>query len=113
MEFYAFHGCLPQERQDGNRFLVDLELETGMDAARQSDSLDDTVDYAKVYEVVRQEMEIPSNLLEHVSARILERALAGFPQIQRAKVTVCKLNPPVMGKLQNVAVSQQKVQKKC
>ncbi|MDR0815000.1 MAG: dihydroneopterin aldolase [Bacteroidales bacterium] len=111
MEFYAFHGCLPQERQDGNRFLVDLEMETGMDTAGQSDNIDDTVNYANVYEVVRQEMEKPSNLLEHVSTRILERVLADFPQIQRAEVTVSKLNPPVMGKMQSVSVSRQKVQK--
>jgi dihydroneopterin aldolase len=111
MEFYAFHGCLPQERQEGNRFLVDLELEMVMDAAGQSDSLDDTVNYANIYEVVRQEMEIPSNLLEHVSTGILERVLADFPQIQRATVKVSKLNPPMMGKMHSVAVSRQNVQK--
>ncbi|MDR2847994.1 MAG: dihydroneopterin aldolase [Bacteroidales bacterium] len=110
MEFHAFHGCLPQERQAGNRFVVDVEIETSMDAAGQSDNIDDTVNYANVYEFIRQEMEIPSNLLEHLSTRILERIFVGFPQIQRAEVKLSKCNPPMMGKMQSVSVSRHKVQ---
>jgi dihydroneopterin aldolase len=56
-------------------------------------------------------MEIPSNLLEHLSTRILERIFTGFPQIQRVEVKVSKCNPPMMGKMQSVSVSRQKVQK--
>ncbi|MDR1672565.1 MAG: dihydroneopterin aldolase [Bacteroidales bacterium] len=109
MEFHAYHGCLPEEKKHGNRFVVDVEIDTDMEAASRNDSLNNALDYAKVYDTVKQEMEIRSDLLEHVSGRILERIFAAFPQTCRAEVKVSKLNPPCMGKMKKVTVSQQKI----
>ena len=56
MEFHAFHGCLPQEREEGNTFIVDFYAEACLDTAMQSDSLGDTVDYGEVYDVIAEQV---------------------------------------------------------
>jgi len=108
MEFYAYHGCYPEEKRAGNHFVVDIVMDFRMKSASESDDLRDTVDYAKVYGLVKREMAIPSNLLEHVSARILEKIIDDFPQIERIEVSVTKLNPPVDGQMKSVCVSQKR-----
>ena len=108
MEFYAYHGCYREEQLTGNHFLVDITMDTDMEAASKSDDLLDTLNYAEVYELVKQEMAVRSCLLEHVSARILDRLFERFPQLERAEICVSKLNPPVGGKIQSVSVIQQK-----
>ena len=106
MEFYAYHGCYREEQLTGNHFVVDITLETDMDKASKSDNLCDALDYADVYELVKQEMSVRSFLLEHVSRRILDRLFEHFPQLKRAEVCVEKLNPPVDGTMRSVAVCQ-------
>ena len=97
MEFHAFHGCLEQERRDGNTFVVDfLGKMTGKKAAK-SDDLKDTADYSKIYEIVAAEMAKPSNLLENVAGRIVDAIVnAGFG-FWYVQVRVSKKNPPVGG----------------
>ena len=107
MEFYAYHGCLPEEQVIGNHFTVDITMDIDMEQASASDDLNDTLNYAEVYSMVKQQMAIRSHLLEHVSARILGRLFECFPQLNRAEVCVTKLNPPVGGQTKSVSVSQQ------
>ncbi len=96
MEFYAYHGVLPQEKTVGGRYVVDMALEVVPDeAALLQDDLAGTVNYAEVYALVRREMEVPSELLEHVAARILKAVLKKFASVKRATVEVCKVNPPM------------------
>jgi len=104
MEFFAFHGCLPDERSDGNRFCVNLEYEYDMSKAAESDDVGDAVDYSSVYSVVSAQMQIPSNLLENVAWRILEALKKEFPMIVSATVSVCKYNPPVGGNVEKSTV---------
>lgn len=96
MEFHAYHGCLEKERTEGNLFKVDLKMEAFLKKAAKSDSLSDTVDYGEIYRTVREQMEIPSNLLEHVAWRITE-AVAGKFDAVALVVKVSKHNPPVDG----------------
>ncbi len=97
MKFWAFHGCLETERKKGNLFLVDFKGETDITKASQSDNLEDTVNYAGIYDIVKAEMEIPSDLLEHVAGRIQRAIAAEFPEFERFSVRVSKHNPPVEG----------------
>ena len=97
MEFHAFHGCLPEERRDGNLFVVDFSCSYDMAAAMESDSLADTLDYAEVYGIVAKEMAEPSNLLEHVAGRIVKAVSEAHPEIPEFTVSVAKKNPPVPG----------------
>lgn len=100
MEFRANHGCLKRERIVGNDFLVDFIGKVDMTAASESDNLDDAVNYALIYDVIAEEMAVPSNLLEHVAGRIVRRIQAEFPQLISFSVRVSKKRPPVDGIVQ-------------
>ena len=104
MKFYAYHGVLEQERRVGNTFVVDLTLTATLEKAVQSDQLEDTINYAEVYELTKQEMNIPSQLLEHVAGRICRALRHHFPQIEQIEIRVSKLNPPFGGDVHSASV---------
>lgn len=104
MEFYSFHGHFKEERIVGNKFLVDLTIETDMKNPAESDNLKDAVNYQRVYEIVRQQMELKSHLLEHIAGRILDAIYAEMKGINKVTVKVSKLNPPMGGKIGSVSV---------
>ena len=100
MRFWAFHGCLESERRNGNLFLVDFRGELDMRKAAGSDNLEDTVNYGLVYDLVKEEMSVPSDLLENVTGRIVRRIAERFPEFVRFSVRVSKRRPPVGGPVQ-------------
>jgi len=100
MRFWAFHGCLESERSKGNLFLVDFRGELDMRKAAGSDKLEDTVNYGLVYDLVKEEMSMPSDLLENVAGRIVRRIAEKFPEFVRFSVRVSKRRPPVEGPVQ-------------
>ncbi len=104
MEFYAFHGHYKEEQIVGNKFLVDLTLETDMQVPMTSDNLKDAVNYQKAYEIVKLQMEKKSHLLEHIAGRIIDALYAEMEGIKKATVKVSKMNPPVGGKINSVSV---------
>jgi dihydroneopterin aldolase len=104
MKFYAFHGISTQEKNVGNTFMVDISYACPSLEASLSDNIKDTVSYADVYNVVKTEMERPSQLLEHVAARISTALKSNFPQFTYLKIRVSKLNPPLGGEVQSAAV---------
>ena len=104
MKFYAYHGVLEEERRGGNTFVVDLTLTAPLEKAVQSDQLEDTINYAEVYELTKQEMNIPSQLLEHVAGRICRALRHHFPQIEQIEIRVSKLNPPFGGDVHSASV---------
>ena len=104
MEFFAYHGCFKEEQVIGTKFSIDLFLKVDTSLAEQSDSLKDTVNYQAVYQLVKKEMANKSNLLEHVSRRVLECIKKAFPQIESARIKIRKLNPPLGGKMDFVSL---------
>lgn len=105
MEFYAFHGHFEVEKVAGNRFLVNLKIEADLSKAGETDRLGDTLDYQKAYLAVKEEMSVPSDLLEHVCQRIINRIRVEFPEVQKVVVKVSKMNPPMGGQIEKVSVS--------
>lgn len=105
MVFYAYHGCFKEEQMVGNRFLVNISLQTEVSLPMQSDRIQDALNYVKVYDAVKEEMMITSHLLEHITGRIIERLMNDFPAILHARVKVSKMNPPMGGQMQNVSVT--------
>ncbi|MDR0995892.1 MAG: dihydroneopterin aldolase [Tannerella sp.] len=97
MRFFARHGVLPQERAVGNHYRVSLKWELPVDALLASDDPADAVDYAEVYALVKEQMDIPSRLIEHVAGRILAALRGRFPQIVAAEVSLSKQSPPIPG----------------
>ena len=105
MVFYGHHGCYAEETEKGQRFVVDLVLVLDTEKAAASDSLADTVDYARVFEACRAVVEgKPVKLLESVCERILEAVLDQFEPVLRAEVRVMKPAAPMPGVLDYVAV---------
>lgn len=97
MEFHAYHGCLDFEKTEGNSFVVDFTGTLDMSAAIKSDKLEDTLDYSELYEIIKTEMSIHSDLLEHVAGRLVTAIAAAFPQLYSFSVSVAKKQPPVSG----------------
>jgi dihydroneopterin aldolase len=95
MKFYAFHGVLPQENQVGAYFYIDLKLKTNFIHASETDNLDGTISYADVHTIVKEEMAIPSQLLEHVCHRIAQSLFHHFPSIESMDICLNKENPPM------------------
>ncbi|MDR0422481.1 MAG: dihydroneopterin aldolase [Proteiniphilum sp.] len=105
MYFHARHGILPHERETGNDFEVSLTLTADLTAACQSDKLEDTINYADTYNLVKEEMETPSGLIEHVACRILRKIKTHHPQLTAVKVKVAKLHPPTDGRMERAEVT--------
>ncbi len=94
LRFHAFHGVIPQERLTGNDYSVSLRIGYPVREACLSDEVDDTLNYASVYDIVSQEMNVPSKLLERVAFRIADRLFRKFNLITTLDVKLNKLNPP-------------------
>ena len=103
MAFYGYHGDLAAERELGGRYRVSLTI--GMDLAPpgRSDTLEDTVDYIHVYQLVQEVIEgAPRRLLESIAETIAGRVLA-LPRVEEVTVRVAK-TPPVPGSFGEFAV---------
>jgi dihydroneopterin aldolase len=100
MRFHAYHGVYAQEKKTGNEFRVDLKLEVDVSKACLSDSLEDTVNYSAVYDIVKHEIEIPSKLIEHVAYQIVAQIKNHFPEIETVEICLAKMAPPVNGEME-------------
>ena len=104
---FSYHGCLVEESKIGSDYVVDLEIKTDLRKSSASDELADTVDYVLLNKIVMEEMAIRSNLLEHVTKRIIDRVLAEIEMISKVKVGVSKLNPPIGGDVEAVTIEME------
>ncbi len=95
LRLYAFHGVGAQERVIGNDFEVSVDV--AIPTPPSAGSIDDTISYAYITEVVKQEMAIPADLLEQVAARIRSRLCDAFPAILGGRISISKLTPPIPG----------------
>ena len=106
---YAHHGCLSQETSIGSDYRVDITVSANLKKASESDLLADTVDYVQINQIVKEEMQIPSKLLEHVAQRIINRIFKEMTLVNKTKVAVSKINPPIGGDVEMVtAIMSQK-----
>lgn len=108
LEFHAFHGLYPHERESGNWFEVDITVETDFEKAAQNDDLDGTVNYVTLFQIVKDEMDRPSKLLETVAGKIVNDVLAALPAVLRVDIKISKLNPPIGGKCRKSSVTLSK-----
>lgn len=104
IRLYAYHGCLEEEALIGSEYRVDIEIQANLDVAKTSDALEDTVDYVHINSIVKEEMQIRSKLLEHVAQRIIRRVFSELSTVSEINVSVSKLNPPIGGDVESVAI---------
>lgn len=94
VRFRAYHGVQPEERQKGNDFVVNMRASYEPNAGTIT-SLDDTIDYAELFDIINITMQKPVDLLETLAQNIAHSAHQKFPQLKEITVSVEKLNPPI------------------
>jgi 7,8-dihydroneopterin aldolase/epimerase/oxygenase len=102
---WANHGVQPAEREQGQPFVIHVDLQLDLAPAAASDDLADTVDYgtlsARVRDVVRGG---PYDLIETVAGRVLDLCM-GDPRVRAAEVTVEKPHAPLPAPADGVSVT--------
>ena len=91
---FAHHGHLPEEAVLGGHFIVNVLVEADTTEVEKTDDLNDTVDYVKIIEIVKQQMAIRSNMIEHPAKRIVD-AILPLNKVQKVTVEVEKIQPPI------------------
>ncbi|MCU0420495.1 MAG: dihydroneopterin aldolase [Cyclobacteriaceae bacterium] len=104
LEFHAYHGVYPHERSSGNKFEVDLAVQTEIQETAFADDLSGTLNYEDLYALVKAEMEKPSKLLERVAHAIAASVLRASSQALAAEVKISKFNPPIGGVCKKASV---------
>jgi 7,8-dihydroneopterin aldolase/epimerase/oxygenase len=103
MQFFAYHGDVPAERELGSRVDVDVELQVDASAAAASDDLGDALDYVRCYSLIKEVVEGNQyHLLEAIAENIATRLLSE-PKAHGVRVRVAK-EPPLPGVIRRVAV---------
>lgn len=101
----GFHGVLPEERRDGQDFLVDAVLTVDARAAAASDDLALTVDYGVLAEQLAAVVEGEAvDLIETLASRLADVCLAP-PGVSAVEVTVHKPSAPIRRAFADVAVT--------
>lgn len=109
---FAYHGCLTEETKIGSDYRVDLEVEANLQKSAKTDKLTDTVDYVFLNRIIKDEMAIPSQLLETVAKRILNRIFKEDKMVKKVTVWVSKINPPIGGDVEKVTIKMSDKRKK-
>ncbi|HRG08454.1 MAG TPA: dihydroneopterin aldolase [Cyclobacteriaceae bacterium] len=108
LEFHAYHGVYPHERSSGNKFEVDVVVQTEFSDSAFQDDLRGTINYEDLYAIVKDEMAKPSKLLETVVYAIASRTLEAFFEAQTVEVQISKFNPPIGGVCKKATVTVSK-----
>lgn len=108
IKIFAYHGCLDEEGKIGSDYRVDLTVKGDLSHSAKTDALADTIDYVHLNKIVKEEMAVRSKLLETVAERIINRTLKELLLVQKVKVSVSKINPPIGGNVAMVTVTRSK-----
>ena len=111
MEFHAYHGVMEHETALGNTFLITVVMDIDTEKAAFTDHIEDTVNYKLIYQAIKKQMEIPSQLIEHAAKRILDKLMNKFPRILQLELYFSKLNPPLEGKVERVTIVMEQSRK--
>ena len=93
-----------EESVIGRNYSVSVTVDVDLSKPASSDDLKDTVDYVHINHIVKEEMDIRSQLLEHVAKRIIDRIFNEMPSVTKAEIAVSKLNPPIGGDVEAVTI---------
>ncbi len=105
LKLFCYHGVNPEEKEDGQNFVFDIEASVDLTAPCQSDNVDDTVSYAKIIKTVRRVAQSEKNdLLERVAQRVADALFEEFSKIQALKILLKKPEAPIKADFSYVAV---------
>ncbi len=104
LEFFAYHGAMPEEETLGQKFLIDVDLFKDLRQAGESDQVEDTINYAEVYQGIRSVViEERYHLIEKLAERIADKVIREFP-CEAIRVEVHKPQAPIPGIFKDVSV---------
>jgi dihydroneopterin aldolase len=101
---FAYHGHLPEEAVLGGHFIVNVWVNADTSKVEQTDDLNDTVDYVKIIEVVKEQMVLRANMIEVPAKRIVNTILT-LNKVQKVKVEVEKIQPPIDATFDKISVT--------
>lgn len=108
IRLFSYHGCLEEESRIGSDYEVNLTVWVPLTQAAHTDRLADTVDYVLLNRIVAEEMAVRSKLIEEVCLRIIDRILNDINEVQKVKVKVSKISPPIEGDVERVSVEMKR-----
>lgn len=112
LKVFAFHGVNDFEKKDGQYFLIDIDAFLDLSVPCQSDSVDDTVSYAKIIKTVKAVfLSQKDDLIERAAQRVADELLLSFPQIQSVTVEVKKPDAPIKADFEYVSVRIERARK--
>ena len=103
---FAYHGHLQEEAILGGHFIVNVWVESDTSLVEKSDDLNDTVDYVKIIEIVKEQMATRSEMIEHSARRVVDAILV-LRKVKKVKVEVEKKAPPVDAIFDKVSVTSE------
>jgi dihydroneopterin aldolase len=106
LHFFAYHGLYSEEKKVGAEFEVSLSV--AFQANDKITSLDETVNYEKLYALLKNEMQKPRELLETLVIEITQAIHLSFPAIKKIDISITKLQVPIVGFTGNVSVISSK-----
>lgn len=107
LKLFAYHGVNPEEKVDGQNFVLDITAELDTKKAQYSDNVDDTVSYAKIVKTVRAVFTEKSyDLIEAAANRVGVAVMQTYPEISRVTVLLMKPEAPIKAEFEYVAVEQ-------
>jgi len=101
---FAFHGHLPEEAKLGGHFIVSVLVTADTSEVEKTDDLNDTVDYVKIIEIVKEQMAIRADMIEVPAKRIID-AILPLEKVQKVKVEIEKIQPPIDAAFDKISVT--------
>lgn len=95
IKLFGNHGVHPLENNCGTEFIINLTIAINTDKAIKT--LEDTIDYAEVYSLVKQIFSTAEQLLEVVTEKIVKAIAEKFPTAAEIDISIIKTNPPIQG----------------
>ena len=106
LKLFAYHGVNPEEKENGQNFVIDLDYYVNITRACQMDTLDDTVSYAKVVKTIHRVFTAEKyDLIERAAQVIADAVLDEFEDIFKVEITLKKPEAPISAEFDYVAVS--------
>lgn len=106
LKLFCYHGVNPEEKENGQNFVFDIEAGVDLKTPCMTDNVDDTVSYAKIIKTVRRVAQSEKNdLLERVAQRVADELFSEFDKINSLVITLKKPEAPIKADFQYVAVT--------
>lgn len=106
LKLFAYHGVNPEEKEQGQNFIFDIDLYVNMNKACRSDNVDDTVSYAKVVKTVRRVFTAEKyDLIEKCAQVVANAILEEYSDVFKVEITLKKPQAPVNAEFEYMGVN--------